>query len=283
MAQSGPRWASAQERARERLRSGFQRSDVGTSNHERFVGKHDTVEDQLKMETVGLVHLQDFQRKREELLEEKQREAARTSELKQKKKEQKRRKDRATSKLSFDPEEGDEEPAEPVTVKKARRTEPETTPLHTRPSVKDPKADTSFLPDRDREAEERRVREEVRQEWLQKQDKLKQEEIEITYSYWDGSGHRNCVRVSDKGGQSRINLCSAAKGTRLRDFSNFVGKISPSSATCQSTASCMSRCVLTPVCTSLTHLGGPYNPAPVYLLRLSPEQGAGQVWPIVQV
>ena len=61
---------------------------------------------------------------------------------------------------------------------------------------KNPNVDTSFLPDRDREEEERRERERLRREWLEKQEQLKQEDIEITYSYWDGSGHRKSVVVS---------------------------------------------------------------------------------------
>lgn len=58
---------------------------------------------------------------------------------------------------------------------------------------KDPNIDTSFLPDREREDEERRVREELRQEWLRKQEEIKKEPIQITYSYWDGTGHRKEV------------------------------------------------------------------------------------------
>ena len=61
---------------------------------------------------------------------------------------------------------------------------------------KNPNVDTSFLPDRDREEEERRERERLRREWLEKQEQLKQEDIEITYSYWDGSGHRKSVKVN---------------------------------------------------------------------------------------
>lgn len=60
---------------------------------------------------------------------------------------------------------------------------------------KDPNVDTSFLPDREREEEENRLREELRQEWVKQQEKLKEEEIDITFSYWDGSGHRRTVRV----------------------------------------------------------------------------------------
>lgn len=60
---------------------------------------------------------------------------------------------------------------------------------------KDPTVDTSFLPDREREEEENRLREELRQEWASQQQKLKEEEIDVTFSYWDGSGHRKTVRV----------------------------------------------------------------------------------------
>ena len=63
-------------------------------------------------------------------------------------------------------------------------------------SRKNPEVDTSFLADRDREELERKQREELRQEWLRKQEEMKKEEIEITYSYWDGSGHRKSVVVS---------------------------------------------------------------------------------------
>ena len=38
---------------------------------------------------------------------------------------------------------------------------------------KDPTVDTSFLPDREREAEERAERERLRKEWLKKQEDLK--------------------------------------------------------------------------------------------------------------
>ncbi len=74
---------------------------------------------------------------------------------------------------------------------------------------KDPNIDTSFLPDREREDEERRVREKLRQEWLRKQEEIKKEPIQITYSYWDGTGHRKEVEVKDSGVRTtlRISLC----------------------------------------------------------------------------
>lgn len=63
-------------------------------------------------------------------------------------------------------------------------------------NFKNPAVDTSFLPDREREEKDRLAREELRQEWLKKQEIMKAEAIEIVYSYWDGSGHRKSVNVS---------------------------------------------------------------------------------------
>lgn len=61
---------------------------------------------------------------------------------------------------------------------------------------KNPDVDTSFLPDRVREAQEMEEREELRKVWIEEQGRIKDEDIEITYSYWDGSGHRKVVDVS---------------------------------------------------------------------------------------
>jgi len=58
---------------------------------------------------------------------------------------------------------------------------------------KAPGVDTSFLPDREREEAERKEREQLRQEWIKRQEEMKEEEIEVVYSYWDGQGHRKSV------------------------------------------------------------------------------------------
>lgn len=61
---------------------------------------------------------------------------------------------------------------------------------------KDPKArGTDFLPDKDRELEEERIRKELKNEWIQRQAEIKKEPLEITYSYYNGSGHRKSVTV----------------------------------------------------------------------------------------
>jgi len=48
---------------------------------------------------------------------------------------------------------------------------------------------------REREAEEQAERERLRNEWKQQQSRIKNEPLEITYSYWDGAGHRRVIQV----------------------------------------------------------------------------------------
>ncbi|KAG3283716.1 FAM50A-containing [Ictidomys tridecemlineatus] len=50
---------------------------------------------------------------------------------------------------------------------------------------KNPDVDTGFLPDQDRKE----------QEWEAKQEKIKSEEIEITFNYWAGCGHQQTVKM----------------------------------------------------------------------------------------
>lgn len=106
----------------------------------------------------------------------------------------KKRKKVAKSTLSFAMNDEGEDGAEAsITVK--RNDDDDEKPAKRTKTRKNPNVDTSFLPDRDREEAERREREELRQEWLKKQEDMKKEDIEITYSYWDGSGHRKSVMV----------------------------------------------------------------------------------------
>ncbi|CAH8505659.1 unnamed protein product [Heterobilharzia americana] len=84
---------------------------------------------------------------------------------------------------------------------------------------KNPTVDTSFLPDIDRDEEEKRLREELRREWVAKQAAIKEEEILITYSYWDGSGHRKQVRMK-KGHSVHLFLHRCLEQLR-KDFSEL--------------------------------------------------------------
>jgi len=70
--------------------------------------------------------------------------------------------------------------------------------------TKNPDVDTSFLPDRERELYEANLRKKLEAKWKELQEKVKNEVIEVTYSYWDGSGHRRSIKVT--------------KGTRVDQF-----------------------------------------------------------------
>ncbi len=109
----------------------------------------------------------------------------------------KRKKSAKATKLSFalDDDDGDTADSTSGTATPSNGTSAETQ-LQRKKFCKNPTVDTSFLPDREREDAERREREQLRQEWLKRQEDMKKEEIEITYSYWDGSGHRRSVVVS---------------------------------------------------------------------------------------
>lgn len=86
--------------------------------------------------------------------------------------------------------------------------------------LKNPDVDTSFLPDREREEAERLEKEQLRLEWIKKQAEMKEEDICIGYSYWDGEGHRAEVVVSQVLNES-VQLTSGPsvrKGIRSAHF-----------------------------------------------------------------
>lgn len=78
---------------------------------------------------------------------------------------------------------------------------------------KNPTVDTSFLPDRERDTEMEKRKQELTDEWLKQQEIIKNEVsrslhaatsllttpilqmMEVVYSYWDGSGHRKAMQI----------------------------------------------------------------------------------------
>ncbi|KAI8326311.1 XAP5-domain-containing protein [Martensiomyces pterosporus] len=152
---------------------------------QKFVTEEGSVENKLKLSTIGLVKLEEFQRIKGELEEERQREAAQTlikeEAKKQKPKAHKRKAKKAIGTLSFGDD--DEDGSEDVVVMKKKGKK----------VGKNPHVDTSFLPDKEREEQDAEMREQLRQEWLRQQELTKEEPIHVTYSYWDGSGHRKQV------------------------------------------------------------------------------------------
>ncbi|TFK42417.1 XAP5, circadian clock regulator-domain-containing protein [Crucibulum laeve] len=181
------------ERQKQTLISETEKARPSTN---RFVGQHDSMEESLKNSTVGLVHLEEFQQRRKEIEEAKAREAAKSSVLKDDAKKAKKRKKVAKATLSFAmDDEGEEDQSSQLgdDGRSASKDNEDGPPAKRGKFRKNPNVDTSFLPDREREEAERKERERLRLEWLEKQEQIKQEEIEVVYSYWDGSGHRKSV------------------------------------------------------------------------------------------
>lgn len=206
----------------EQLRQRIQEENIMKSNiDKKFSAHYDAVEAELKSSTVGLVTLNDMKARQEALVKEREkqlakREQSRELQLKlerQRERQRKQEAQRKISSLSFSL--GDEEEEE----EQGEEAEAPEEPPKKRKLGKNPDVDTSFLPDRDREEEENRLREELRQEWEAKQEKIKNEEIEITFSYWDGSGHRRTVKM--KKGNTMQQFLQRALEILRKDFSEL--------------------------------------------------------------
>jgi len=143
--------------------------------NDKFVTQNDVTETELKKRTIGLVMLEDFQRIREQL-DEKNKKGEEV--IKPKKKKKKKIMKQKLSFGDFDNEE--EENIEERQVKKIKLK-------------KNPDVNTSFLPDKERDEREKKEKEKLKEKWLAEQQILKDEKILVTYSYWDGSGHRKQV------------------------------------------------------------------------------------------
>lgn len=131
----------------------------------------------------GLLTVEDVEEQRRKA-DEAKRQAAAAEERRKREREEKRKK--ASAALSFNQdgdggEEGDGGGAgvEPV-VKKV---------------CKDPSVSTAFLPDRQRDAEIEAEKQRLTEEWLREQENIKNDFVEVVYSYWDGSGHRRELRI----------------------------------------------------------------------------------------
>uniref|UniRef100_A0A4X1T7R4 Family with sequence similarity 50 member A n=1 Tax=Sus scrofa TaxID=9823 RepID=A0A4X1T7R4_PIG len=199
----------------------------------KFSAHYDAVEAELKSSTVGLVTLNDMKAKQEALVKEREKQLAKKEQSKElqlkleklREKERKKEAKRKISSLSFTLEEeeeaGEEEEAVAVEEEELEREEVTT---KKRKLGKNPDVDTSFLPDRDREVKGpvgalHRLPCELRQEWEAKQEKIKSEEIEITFSYWDGSGHRRTVKM--KKGNTMQQFLQKALEILRKDFSEL--------------------------------------------------------------
>lgn len=188
----------------------------------KFASHYDAIEQELKSNTVGLVTLNEMRAKQESAVQEHEKRIALEKKAKEKEKERKRKnkekeKTEKRSKLSFGFEDEEEEEEDDEETADHEHEENKEKDVQERIDVnsskfkrlgKNPDVDTSFLPDKEREDAENKERERLRQQWVEMQAKLKAEDIEITYSYWDGSGHRRkCLMKKGDSIQKFLQQC----------------------------------------------------------------------------
>jgi len=100
--------------------------------------------------------------------------------------------------------------AKPSRSASVLETDEDTTPRLKRAKLgKDPTVNTSFLPDREREEQERIEKEKQHEEWLKKQEEIKAETVALQFAYYDGLSHLGSVTV--KKGEPIFNFIDRAK------------------------------------------------------------------------
>lgn len=193
----------------------------------KFATHYDAVEQQLKSSTIGLVTLDEMKAKQEHIVREREKRLAQKKAEKDQEKQreieaklaQKNKQKQQIQALSFDMNEEEEDDDDEVVDQK-----PETSWRNKEEPVskkirKNPDVDTSFLPDREREEADLKLREELRCEWVMTQASLKDEPISVTFSYWDGSGHRKNVVL--KKGNSIYQFLQRCLDTLRPEFSEL--------------------------------------------------------------
>lgn len=176
----------------------------------KFASTSETADDFLKTETVGLVTHADFKKRREYLErcaadEREKRDAKKRDEEAESRKQRLKRANKATLSFADDDEGSDDSESDDgnppiVAMRSAQASKLDTAGgsasdlAKKRKIMKNPKANTSFLPDRERELAKQAERERLEQEWTNEQERIKNEMVRITYSYWNGSGHRRVMR-----------------------------------------------------------------------------------------
>ncbi|OWZ21299.1 hypothetical protein PHMEG_0004159 [Phytophthora megakarya] len=167
------------------------RKDIKTTNRRgtridaNFQSHQDDDESEFKRQTVGLVTAEEFRKKREDIQNRKSAPADVPMDEQQKEpKKKKKRKAKKMGPLSFEMDGGEDD--EEIVQPKRKK------------SMKNPNVETDFLPDKEREKEEARERQRLRAEWEVEQERIKNEDVAVTYSYWDGSGHRREITVPKK-------------------------------------------------------------------------------------
>ena len=91
--------------------------------------------------------------------------------------------------------------------------------------TKDPSVRTDFLPDAERARREAAAREALKAEWAALQAAARAEKIEVTFSYWDGSGHRRALTVEKGTSVGRfLELVRDELAPSFRELSSATGR-----------------------------------------------------------
>ncbi|KFH06596.1 putative protein fam50a [Toxoplasma gondii VAND] len=116
----------------------------------------------------------------------------------------------------------DEEKSErDESTERSDREKPDGSLFRKRRIGKDPTIDTDFLPDEERDAQILAERKRLIEEYHRLEDEAKKEPLWITYSFWDGTGHRRrtCVRK----GSSILEFLDQARKELEKEFIELRG------------------------------------------------------------
>ncbi|CEM38334.1 unnamed protein product [Vitrella brassicaformis CCMP3155] len=155
----------------------------------KFGGSHaEALEEKFKQETIGLVSAEEFREKRKKITDLMEEHERQKEEEKEKERAARRKGKTKLSKLSFG-EDADDQADQEVEqeIRKAAGK---------KHLGKDPHVNTDMLPDPDRDAALAAHRQQLIEEYVREQERIKEEVLEVTYSYWDGSGHRRIIRIT---------------------------------------------------------------------------------------
>ena len=148
---------------------------------DKFSSQSDTLEQEFRRKTIGLVSLEEFRNARAVTDEMKKREQddiikqnEKAVQLKKLENRDSKRKKEA-SKLSFQLDEEDENQDVYVPSSSSSSSSSSSNSKQPKKVLKNPEVDTSFLPDREREKELQETKEKLQAEWLQQQEVTKNE------------------------------------------------------------------------------------------------------------
>lgn len=152
----------------------------------KFKSKKRSHEDVFKAKTVGMVSLEEYRKAKSGLLK-----AQAIAMGKKTKKKKKKKKKKKLTKLSFAMDDEEEEETNALLSPDSSQKKKVIGTFGKNPNVT-----TDFLPDRDRDKQSNELRRKYTKEYNVIQEGIKEEKLEVTYSYWDGSGHRRDIIVA---------------------------------------------------------------------------------------